>query len=51
MIAFADTGAHPWAVMVVDFDACVAVAAVEAPWWFEHIASPALGDGNLMSFN
>lgn len=41
MVSLADAGTHPWAVMVVHFDASAAVTAVERSWWFHNIARAA----------
>jgi len=43
VVPFSYTSTNPWAVMVVHFNACLAVAAVERPRRSINIARPTLG--------
>lgn len=43
VVALGNTGAHPWAVMVMYLDAGVASATVEGPWRSHNLAGLAIG--------
>ena len=51
MVSFSDAGPDPGAVVVVDFDACAAVAAVERPWRSVNVACATLVTHDWFSFH
>ena len=47
MIAFAYTGSDPGTMMIMHFDASLAITTVERSWRFVHIASSANSNLNF----
>ena len=46
-VTLSNASTHPWAVMVLVFDADITGATVEGPWWPEDVASRANGELHL----
>jgi len=49
VVTLANTGADPWAVMVVHLNACATITAVERAWWAQYVTRAALCDCDVLA--
>lgn len=49
VITLANTGAYPWAMMIVHLNTCAAITAVERAWWAQYFTRAALCDCDVLA--
>lgn len=49
VVALANAGTHPWAVMIMHLNTYTTITAVERAWWAQYVTRAALCDCNVFA--